>query len=217
MRSMRPTVDADRHPVGGGLRKQPLQERTRVMVQHVLDTATELVEEVGYEAVVGSPTLLLDRSGISRGSFYSFFETPERVLDELSYRTLLDSVANLEKALARRRSRKWTSIVDVLIDQYTAEHRVPLIRELWVRQNLTRRVRALDQLFIDEMAEQILQEFRKHASLFDKLTLIQCRVAIHALERLFQLAFAEDENGDAAVIAEARVMLVNYFAAYSDN
>lgn len=202
--------------LSGAMRKQPRQERSRATIKRILDTATQLVEEVGYEAVADSPTLLLDNSGISRGSFYAFFETPEHVLDELSYRTLLDSVANLETALAHSRGRGWTEIVDVLIDLYTQEHRTPLIRELWVRQNLTRRVRSLDQLCIDEMAEHILRAFKQHAPLFDQLLLIQCRVAIHTLERLFQLAFTDDEEGDLATIAEAKILLINYFAGYAD-
>ncbi|CQD23248.1 TetR family transcriptional regulator [Mycolicibacterium conceptionense] len=80
-----PLTGAWHHDLAGGLRKRPLQERSKSMIQRILDTAAELVEEVGYEAVVGSPTLLLDRCGVSRGSFYAFFESPERVLDELCY------------------------------------------------------------------------------------------------------------------------------------
>jgi len=165
--------------------------------------------------VVGSPTLLLDRSGISRGSFYAFFETPERVLDELSYQRIQQSAVAFEEALRSRRGERWIEIVDVVIDFYTAEHRIPLIRELWVRQNLTHRVRQLDHLAINDFATIVLTEFRRHAPLFGSLTELQCRVAMHAVERLFQLAFTDDPDGDAATIAEARRMLADYFAGYS--
>ena len=185
------------------------------MIQVILDTAAELVEEVGYEAVVGSPTLLLDRSGISRGSFYAFFETPERVLDELSYQRIQQSTAALEEALSSRRGEHWTEIIDVLVDFYTAEHRIPLIRELWVRQNLTRRVRELDLKWIDDMSSTLLAQFRTHQPLFTKLTELQCGVSIHVLERLFQFAFADDPDGDPKIIGEARRMLVDYFADYA--
>ncbi len=185
------------------------------MIQLILDTAAELVEEVGYEAVVGSPTLLLDKSGISRGSFYAFFETPERVLDELSYQRIQQSAVAFEKALRSRPGDRWIEIVDVVIDFYTTEHRIPLIRELWVRQNLTHRVRQLDHLAIDGFATLVLSEFRRHTPLFDGLTELQCRVGMHTAERLFQLAFTDDPDGDPATIAEARRMLADYFAGYS--
>lgn len=214
--SVSPTVGtAWHHELAGGLRKRPLQERSRAMIQRILDTAAELVEEVGYEAVVGSPTLLLDKSGISRGSFYAFFETPERVLDELSYQRIQQSAVAFEQALRSRSGDRWIEIVDAVIDFYTAEHRIPLIRELWVRQNLTHRVRQLDHQAIDDFAAVVLAEFRRHTPLFGSLTQLQCRVAMHAVERLFQLAFTDDPDGDPTTIAEARRMLADYFAGYS--
>ncbi|MCE0765020.1 hypothetical protein LWC35_19255 [Pseudonocardia kujensis] len=201
--------------LGSGLRKLPLQERSKAMIARVLDTARELVEEIGYEAVAGSPTLLLEQSGVSRGSFYAFFESPERVLDELSCETLENSLESLRHALAHRPGDQWAEICDVLIDLYVAEHRTPLIRELWVRQNLTQRVRALDELFIDDMAELVWIEFKKHSPLFEDLTTLQCRAALHALERLMQFAFLHDQQGDSAIVTEAEQMLLRYFAGHS--
>ncbi|UVF76392.1 TetR/AcrR family transcriptional regulator [Gordonia mangrovi] len=203
-------------PLAGGLRKIPLQERSRTMVQHVLDTAAELVHDVGFEAVVASPTLLLDATGVSRGSFYAFFETPERVLDELAFRQIKLSVTDLENAMRQRAGRKWTEIVDVLVDYYVEEHRIPLIRELWVRQNLTRRVRELDQLAITDLASLMHREFRLYSPQFAKLRELNCAVAIHSLERLCQFAFGEAPTGNPAIIGEARHMLTTYFADFAD-
>lgn len=183
------------------------------MVELVVDTAARLVEEGGFEAVAGSPNLLLDSSGVSRGSFYAFFETPERVLDELAYRQILQSVSGLSDALKGRRGRRWEEIVDITVDFYASEHRVPLIRELWVRQNLTQKARELDLLTIEEIAANLLSEFRKHAPRFDKLSQLHCSVAVHSLERICQLAFSSDADGDPATIAEARRLLKAYFAA----
>ncbi|MGW4591871.1 TetR/AcrR family transcriptional regulator [Amycolatopsis thermoflava] len=199
----------------GGLRKQPVQERSRAMVEHVLKTAAELVENIGYEAVVGSPTLLLEKAGVSRGSFYAFFETPESVLDELCYRQMRDATATFQQALDDRPGRKWTEIVDVVLDYYTQEHRIPLIRELWVRQNLTDRVRALDEACIEDWAGRILEQFQRHAPRFGELTQLHCSVALHALERLVQFAFTDDEDGDPTVLDQAHFMLTQFFAGHS--
>jgi AcrR family transcriptional regulator len=185
------------------------------MVDHVLAIAADLVVEVGFEAVVGSPTLLLDRSGVSRGSFYAFFESPTSVLDELAYQRILLSVDDLERAFKNRRGRRWIGIVDTLVEYYVEEHRVPLIRELWVRQNLTQRARELDQLAIDDIAELLMVQFQRHAPLFAELTQLQCAVAIHSLERLCQFAFIDDPEGNPAVIREARGVLASYFASHS--
>lgn len=200
-------------PLAGGLRKLPVQERSRAAIRRILETARQLVEEVGFEAVVDSPTLLLERSGISRGSFYAFFETPERVLDQLAYEHILQSVTSLRESLEGRRGDHWTEIVDLLVVHYIKEHRTPLIRELWVRQNLTRRIRDLDQEAIGELATTLQREFRKHAPLFDDLTELQCAVAVHTLERLCQFAFSDDPDGAPDVVGEARTMLTAYFEA----
>jgi AcrR family transcriptional regulator len=77
----------------GGLRKKPLQVRSKATTQKILDVASQLLVEVGYEAIAASPTLLLQHSGVSRGSFYSFFETPEKVLEELAFQCMQDSAA----------------------------------------------------------------------------------------------------------------------------
>ncbi|GAB3562565.1 TetR family transcriptional regulator [Amycolatopsis endophytica] len=199
----------------GGLRKQPVQERSRTMIEHVLTTAAELVENLGYEAVVGSPTLLLEKSGVSRGSFYAFFETPESVLDELCYRQMRDATGSFQQALDDRPGKRWAEIVDVVIDYYTQEHRIPLIRELWVRQNLTDRVRTLDELCIEDWAGRVLHQFQRHAPRFGELTQLHCSVALHALERLVQFAFADDGDGDATVLAQAHFMLTRFFAGHS--
>lgn len=213
---MTPVTNEAWHPLAGGLRKTPLQERSRIMVQHVLDVAADLVVEVGFEEVVRSPTLLLDRTGVSRGSFYAFFETPEAVLDELAYRRIRQSITELKDALSLRPGDHWTENVDALVDYYEREHRLPLIRELWVRQNLTQRARELDHSAINAMARVLLVEFRKYTPRFHTLTELHCAVAIQSLERLCQFAFWDDPSGNSAVIVEARRMLAAYFAGYVD-
>jgi AcrR family transcriptional regulator len=199
----------------GGLRKRPLQERSKATTQRILDTAARLVIEVGYEAVVGSPTLLLQESGVSRGSFYSFFETPEKVLDELAFQSMQTSSRRFQELLSTNVITHWLDIVELLIDYYVEQFHDPLTRELWVRQHLTPTVRALDREWVQNLAAEILEEFRKQSPLFDELTLNQCIVAGEILERLFQYAFTDDPDGDPAVIEETRTVLVQYFAAYA--
>jgi AcrR family transcriptional regulator len=206
-------LSAWQSPLAGGLRKVPLQERSRAAVRRILDTASQLVEELGFEAVVDSPTLVLERSGVSRGSFYAFFETPERALDQLAYEHIVRSIADVRDALGKRKGDHWTEIVDLLVTSYVEDHRNPVIRELWVRQNLSRHIREIDRQAIAELATTLRQEFRTHEPLFPDLTELQCAVALHTLERLCQFAFTDDAAGDPAAIQEAHTMLTGYFEA----
>jgi AcrR family transcriptional regulator len=201
--------------IRGGLRKHPLQERSKATTQKILDTATRLVVEVGYEAVVGSPTLLLQESGVSKGSFYSFFETPEKVLDELAFQNMEASLLRFRELRSTNVIRHWAGIVEMLIDYYLEQMQNPLVRELWVRQHLTTTVRELDRQWVADLAGEILAEFGKQSPLFADLTLRQCIVAGEILERLFQHAFTDDPDGDPAIVDEIRIVLINYFAVYA--
>lgn len=199
----------------GGLRKQPVQERSRATTQRILDAASRLLVEVGYDAVVGSPTLLLTESGVSRGSFYSFFETPEKVLEELAFQCMQESAMSLSEMLQPGRHNDWRDIVETLIEFYVGSFRNPLVRELWVGQNLTPPVRAADHEWMQDVAAMVLAAFHAVDTSFRLLSERQCLVAVEILERLFQYAYTEDADGDPLIIEEIRVVLVQYFSSKS--
>lgn len=198
----------------GGLRKQPLQERSKAAIRHVLDVAAELVTEHGTQAIAGSPTLLLERSGISRGSFYAFFETPERVLDELALQCILESRDEMRGLFAALDSHDWRAIVDTLVNQYWGQFRKPLVRELWVGENLSPNSRVLDRIWVDEIATMVLEQFERHAPQFESLSFTQCLVVVESMERLSQYAFRDDPNGDDDVMQEAHAMVMGYLGSF---
>ena len=198
----------------GGLRKIPLQERSKATTARILDAASRLVVEVGYDAIVGSPTLLLQESGVSRGSFYAFFETPEKVLEELAFQCMQESGVQIRNMLQHSPLRHWHDIVDILIEFYMDSFRRPLVRELWVGQNLTPPVRARDREWMQSVANDLLSALRTFTPLFDELSVRQCLVAGEIMERLFQYAYTDDADGDPLIIAEIRTVVVQYFSSY---
>lgn len=199
----------------GGLRKQPVQERSRATIQKILDTASHLLVEVGYDAIAGSPTLLLQESGVSRGSFYSFFETPVKVLEQLAFQCMQESASTLEDDLRPGRHEHWHDVIDTLVDSYVDSFRRPLVRELWVHQHLTPPVRAADREWMNSVATMMLAAFQAFEPMFSRLTVLQCLVAVEILERLFQYAYTDDADGDPRIIEEIRVAMIQYFTAYS--
>lgn len=198
---------------GGGLRKQPVQERSKVTTQRILDTAARLVAERGYDAVVGSPLLLLNESGVGRGAFYAFFESPEKVLDELAYRAMRESTARVT-ALLREPMTHWHDVIDAMISYYTHTLAKSLIRELWIGQHLTPPVRAQDRQWVIHTAGQWLAALQQFTPRFDSLTLTPCIVATEICERLFQFAYQDDPSGDTSVIEQIRIVLVQYFSVF---
>lgn len=199
----------------GGLRKKPLQERSRATIQRILDTASTLLVEVGYDAVTASPTLLLQESGVSRGSFYSFFETPEKVLDELAFQCMQESAVLLDDMLQAAPTTHWNGVVDTLVTFYIDCFKRPLVRELWVGQNLTPPVRAADRAWMEEVAGRLFSALQDFAPSFEQLSMRQCLVAIEICERLFQFAYTEDVDGDQHLVEEIRIVLTEYLSHYS--
>ncbi|MET0897533.1 MAG: TetR/AcrR family transcriptional regulator [Mycobacterium sp.] len=200
---------------GGGLRKKPLQERSKATTALILETAKRLLVEAGYEAVAASPTLLLQESGVSRGSFYSFFETPEKVLEELAFQCMQESAVLLDDMLRAGAITNWHDVVDTIIEFYIACYERPLVRELWVGQNLTPPARAADRAWMEGVAQELLSALQGFAPLFGRLEMRQCLVAVEMLERLFQYAYTEDADGSQQIVGEIRIMLFQYLSHYS--
>jgi AcrR family transcriptional regulator len=199
----------------GGLRKRPTQVRSKATTQRILDTASRLLVEVGYQAIAASPTLLLHESGVSRGSFYTFFETPEKVLEEVAFQCMQESAALFGRMLQGRPITHWDNVIDTLIEFYVDCYRHPVVRELWVGQNLTPPARAADREWIHNVAQALQGALTNLAVTSDPLSLRHCIVAIEICERLFQYAYTDHVDGDQLVIDEIRIVLTQYLVQYS--
>jgi AcrR family transcriptional regulator len=68
-------------PRSGGLRKQPLQARSRARVAGILKAAGSLLGEVGYDGL--STNLIAERAQVPVGSIYQFFEGKDDIVAAL--------------------------------------------------------------------------------------------------------------------------------------
>jgi AcrR family transcriptional regulator len=66
---------------GKGLRKVPLQARSRVRVANILKAAAALLGEVGYDSL--STNLIAERARVPVGSIYQFFEGKDDIVAAL--------------------------------------------------------------------------------------------------------------------------------------
>ena len=69
------------------MRKQPRQNRSRFMVQSLVDAAVILIAEEGLEAATAAR--IADRAGVSVGSLYQYFGSKEDIYD-----AVLDQLAH---------------------------------------------------------------------------------------------------------------------------
>lgn len=91
---------------------------------------------------------------------------------------------------------------------------IPLIRELWVGQHLNASIRSLDQIWCDEIAVLVFEQFEIHAPRFNRLSHLQCAIAVEIIERLAQYAFRTNPSGDETVLAESHDVLREYLSSF---
>lgn len=68
----------------GRPRKKASQERSRDLVEAILEAAAQLLVEKGYKGT--TTTAVADRAGVSIGSFYQYFASREELFQELTRR-----------------------------------------------------------------------------------------------------------------------------------
>ncbi len=71
--------------------KQPLQQRSRLTVQAILEAAIQVFDEHGYAA--GTTARIAQRAGVSIGSLYQYFPNKDSILTALAGQHLAEGLA----------------------------------------------------------------------------------------------------------------------------
>ena len=109
---------------------------------------------------------------------------------------------------------RWEDPVGVLVEAYAGIYRTEHgFRALWFGSGLTEQTRAADREHKRRMADGIRRVLLALGVARDDEALARsCHAAILAADALAQEAFRRDPEGDAALLAEAKVMLRGYLA-----
>ncbi len=99
------------------MRKQPQQERSRLLVQSLVDAAGQVIAEQGLEAATAAR--IAEQAGVSVGSLYQYFDRKEDV-----YEALLLRIAEGLKALVHRQ-------IELLPDKDLSAFVRDLLHDVW--------------------------------------------------------------------------------------
>src|SRR5690349_20946987 len=83
---------------GPGVRRRPVQERSRQRVERMLDACAEVLDEVGYDALTTRE--VARRAGVPIGTLYQFFADRQALCRALAERNLDLFVDRLQRRLA---------------------------------------------------------------------------------------------------------------------
>jgi AcrR family transcriptional regulator len=198
-------------------RRVPIQRRAKKTVDRILDSAAELVDEVGVVAF--TTNLLAERSGIRIRTIYRYFPSKLGILTALTVRLYGDISDQLQafSALADPK-RDWRAAVDRWIEEMM----------VWTRDQPGARLlidwgQGIPEL--TEMLEKFDAEFGNHLAsalrdrgvdLPPKQLYAVCRNFGETLDALASVAAMDDQDCTAELVEEARRMLHGYLARYLD-
>jgi AcrR family transcriptional regulator len=123
-------------------RKIPAQARSRATVDAIIQAATYILTEAGWEGL--TTNAIAERAGVNIASLYQFFPNKEAVIAELQRRHAVATRADLHKALGTLPEQpSLREAITLAIEMIVNEHRVAPAVHRAITEELPRTVRCL--------------------------------------------------------------------------
>ena len=198
-------------------RRTPVQERSALRVQRMLDAAAELLDEVGYEATTTSQ--IASRAGVSVGSLYQFFPDRRAVLQALAERSFGRLSAAVGDAVIALRPPSWREALEIVVDVCVefATHE-PAAQVLsfggpgdWHMFDPDSDNNAIIAAGLAQVLQSVVPGLRVTPALF-----LALRVAVEAGDSVLSLSLRRSRPADPALVAQTKHLLTTYLADYLD-
>ncbi|MEA2123306.1 MAG: hypothetical protein QOI80_88 [Solirubrobacteraceae bacterium] len=174
------------------LRRTPQQDRARRRIEHVLDTADELLAGEGAHAL--TTTRVAEAAGISVGSLYQWFPDKDAIAEALALRYVEDFAHVLDDL-----DGDVGAAIDAFADAFRA---TPGFRAMWFGGLRTERLRDVTRPALDRIATALAERLDAPHDV--------ALVCVTTADALLRQAFRQHPDGDEAVIAEAKLLLTAY-------
>lgn len=195
-------------------RRVPRQERSRRRVEDLLDAAARLVVEQGVEAL--STRDIAEAAGAPVASLYQYFADKEAVLLALAARDMEEMDAQVLEDLAALDLLTVASLVRTTMHAFvTVYHRRRAFVEIYLRGRSNAAVHQFGREHNARVA-QMLRDFAVEAGMAEPtLTPTMAELAVEVGDRVFQLAFERDNDGDPVLIEEGITMVTAYLERHA--
>jgi AcrR family transcriptional regulator len=194
---------------GKGWRRVPQQGRSRVRVERILEVTDALVVSGGVEAV--TTRAIATAAGIPVASLYQYFADKEAVLLALMERDLTELDARVAHDVAALEPLTVRSLVEATMRAYLSVYRRRRsLLMIFVRGRTNRAVRDYCREHNRRLAKELFEVARSAGMVVPDATGLHAELAIEVSDRLFQVAFDKDPEGDPHVVDEAIAMVSGY-------
>ncbi|QEE61415.1 TetR/AcrR family transcriptional regulator [Salinibacterium sp. dk2585] len=208
-----PNSDLDAlHATTAALRNEPVQARSAARLTRLLDSAAEVIDEIGYERL--TTAMVAERAGASIGTVYRYFPDRIAVLQSLSVRFLNDFIEEVSSALQAESVTSWQEAVDAVIDTAVRSFATkPGFRSLRFGDVIDVRPREEDRTHNAVVASVLAEVFANRFDVTGDDLSLRVEVAVQLVDSLLARAFAFDPAGDERIIAEGRALVHSYLAS----
>ena len=157
-------------------RKEPKQERSRFMVNSILDATARVLVEDGFSGV--TTNVVAQRAGVSIGSLYQYFPSREALVAGVGRRFAEEKRASLEALLTKHNGVALGEDIAAVVDaidraqaadpelNYALLREVPKLGELDWREEVEARSLALSLSFLLKHAKEIRTDINHRAAAF---------------------------------------------------
>ena len=215
-------VDAPGAPagLGGRVRREPRQARSRARVAQILASADAILSMEGFEAL--TVRRIAQEAGVPVGSIYQFFPDKAAVIDALAHgyigefdtaiAALVQGAQDVEGAAG------WSDPVGRLVDEFAGLYRSrPGYVALWSGRHLSPELARADEANNLAIAAGVRRILVARGILRDGPDLDRnAQVAVRVADALLQFAFAGAADGDELVLRELKTLLRLYLADLAD-
>jgi AcrR family transcriptional regulator len=191
------------------LRRVPQQSRSRDRVERILDTAASQVVAQGVEAV--GTRSIAEAAGVPVASLYQYFADKDDILLALVERDIEAMDARVQADLAALPGYSIRTIVEATLAAFVAVYRErPAFVTIYLRGRTNAAIEEFCRAHNRDIARALFDLASDLGLLVEGAGPTPAEIAVEMGDRLFQLAFQSDMNGDPEVIGEASKVLTAY-------
>jgi AcrR family transcriptional regulator len=195
-------------------RRVPTQARSRRRVERVLDSAASLVVRHGVEPLTTRE--IARAAGMPVASLYQYFSDKDDVLLALAQRDMEEMDAQVLDDLAAVPQLTVASLVRTVMTAFVSVyHRRRAFVEIYLRGRTNAAIRQFGREHNQQIATTMLDYAREAGLATPGLTRQMAVLAVEVGDRVFQLAFEADDDGDPVLLEEGILLVTAYLERYA--
>lgn len=195
-------------------RRVPTQARSRRKVEHLLDAAAALVVERGVEALTTRD--IAEAAQVPVASLYQYFAAKEDVLLAIAARDMAEMDAQVLADLAAEPALTLEALVRTTMRAFvTVYHRRRAFVEIYLRGRTNAAVHQFGREHNARVAQLLRDVAIEQGLALPSLSPTVAMLAVEVGDRVFQLAFEHDDDGDPALIEEGITMVSAYLERHT--